>query len=156
MKYGGEYPVFLTFGAMKVTIERQDTAYHLRTTTEEGQHVYADASPDIGGHNLAVRPMQMLLGALGSCSLIDVIFLLNKQRQPLAHVAVDLDGERATTEPKVFTKIHLHYRCYGALDDKKVERACRLSMEKMCSVSMMLKAAVDISWSYEILAAESL
>jgi len=136
---------------MKVTVSRQDDAYHLQSKTEDGHVTFTDGSEAIGGHNLAMRPMQMVLSAMGSCSLIDVIFLLNKQRQPLRHVEVDLQAERAETEPRVFTKIHLVYRCYGELDPKKVERACRLSMEKMCSVSMMLKPTVEISWGFEVL-----
>ncbi len=135
---------------MKVTVSRQDDAFHLEALTTDGHTTYTDASVAIGGHNLAMRPMQMVLSALGSCSLIDVILLLQKQRQPLDHVSVDLDAERAETAPKVFTKIHLTYHCYGNLDETKVERACRLSMEKMCSVSLMLKGNVDINWSYEI------
>ncbi len=140
---------------MKVTIARQDDAYHLRTTTEDGQIIEADASPDIGGHNKAARPMQMVLAALGSCSLIDVIYLLNKQRQPLAHVEVEIDAQRREEVPQIFTSIHLTYNCYGDLDPKKVERACRLSMEKMCSVSMMLKPGVAITWSYEVYPAKA-
>ncbi|MEL6141744.1 MAG: OsmC family protein [Bacteroidota bacterium] len=135
---------------MKVTVSRQDHAYHLQSTTEDGHHTYTDASEKIGGHNLAMRPMQMVLSAMGSCTLIDVILLLQKQRQPLQHVEAELDAERAETEPRVFTKIHVTYHCYGELEDSKVERACRLSMEKMCSVSLMLKPSVDISWSYKI------
>lgn len=135
---------------MKINIAREDKAFHLRTTTEDGQVIFADGSPDIGGHNKAARPMQMLLSALGSCSLIDVIFLLNKQRQPLEHVEVDIDAERREEVPQIFTKIHLIYHCYGEVDPKKVERACRLSMEKMCSVSMMLKPGVEITWDYAV------
>lgn len=135
---------------MKVKISRIDDAYHLESRTEDGHVTHTDGSPAIGGHNQAMRPMQMVLSAMGSCSLIDVIFLLNKQRQPLEHVEVELNGERRDKEPRVFTKIHLTYHCYGDLDEKKVERACRLSMEKMCSVSLMLKQAVDITWSYQI------
>lgn len=141
----------LTFRRMKVTISRQDDAFHLRSETDNGHITYTDAGPSIGGKGQDMSPMQMVLCALGSCSLIDVIFLLNKQRQPLSDVKVDIDATRREEAPRVFTKIHLNYHCYGdELDAKKVERACRLSMEKMCSVSMMLKPGVDISWSYEI------
>lgn len=139
---------------MKVTVSRIDDAFHLESRTEDGHVTYTDAGPATGGHNLAMRPMQMVLSAMGSCSLIDVIFLLNKQRQPLKHVEVEMEGTRRDEDPKVFTKIHLNYRCYGPLDEKKVERACRLSMENMCSVSLMLKKAVEITWSYEVLEAE--
>lgn len=136
---------------MKITVSRQDDAYYLQSKTEDGHVTYTDAGPATGGHNLAMRPMQMVLSALGSCSLIDVIFLLNKQRQNLQDVQLEIEAERRDEEPRIFTKIHLHYHCYGEdLSDKKVERACRLSMEQMCSVSLMLKPGVEISWEYSV------
>jgi putative redox protein len=140
---------------MKVKIQRIDDAFYLESTNEDGLRVYMDGSPAVGGHNLAFRPMQMVLAALGSCSSIDVIYLLNKQRQPLEHLEVELEGQRAEGEvPAVFTDIHVKYILYGALPEKKVERACRLSMEKLCSVSKMLENSVNITWSYEIRAGQ--
>lgn len=136
---------------MKVTLERLDDAFHMQASNEDGLTVHSDGSPEIGGHNLAMRPMQMVLAALGSCSSIDVIHLLNKQRQPLRDIKIEVKAERVDTVPKVFKAIHVHYQLFGDLDDNKAERACRLSMEKLCSVSMMLKETVDITWSYEIL-----
>lgn len=136
---------------MKITLERLDDAYHMEARAEDGSITYTDGSPDIGGHNLAMRPMQMMLSSLGGCSSIDIIFLLKKQRQPLRDIKIELEAERAEKAPRVFTAIRVHYKLFGDLDDKKAERACRLSMEKMCSVSMMLKDSVDITWSYEVL-----
>lgn len=136
---------------MKVTIKRIDDDFHLESTNADGLTVHTDGSPAIGGHNLAFRPMQMVLAALGSCSSIDVIHLLRKQRQALVHLEVEVEGQRAEGEiPAVFTDIHLKYLLYGPLDEKKAERACRLSMEKLCSVSKMLEKSVNITWSYEI------
>ena len=138
---------------MKVELQRIDDDFLFETTNEDGLSVRTDGSPDIGGHNQAVRPMQMVLAAVASCSSIDVVLLLRKQRQDLRDIKVSVEGQRVDTEPKVFTEIHLHYQLTGDLEDKKVERACRLSMEKLCSVSLMLKAGgVNITWSYEILA----
>ncbi|MEM8583582.1 MAG: OsmC family protein [Bacteroidota bacterium] len=137
---------------MEVQLKRVDDAYRFEITTEDGFKLHTDTSEAIGGHDTAPRPMQMVLAAVASCSSIDIVYLLNKQRQPLDDIQVDVKAERAETDPKVFTKIHLHYRCYGQLDADKVERACRLSMEKMCSVSLMLKGSVDIEWSYEVVA----
>ncbi len=135
---------------MKVTLKRIDDAYHMEAANEEGLTVYSDGSPAIGGHNQAMRPMQMVLAALGSCSSIDVISLLNKQRQPLEHIELELTAQRADGVPAVFTDINVHYLLHGDLNEAKVERACRLSMEKLCSVSKMLEKAVNITWSYEI------
>lgn len=124
----------------------------MEAANETGQLTYLDGSPDIGGHNHGFRPMQLVLTALGGCSSIDVILLLNKQRQPLQHIEVEVEGDReADAIPAVFTAIRVHYKVYGDLDPKKVERACRLSIEKLCSVSIMLEKTVDISWTYEIL-----
>ncbi|MEM6397611.1 MAG: OsmC family protein [Bacteroidota bacterium] len=135
---------------MKVNLKRVDDAFRFETTTEDGFKLYTDASESIGGNNTAARPMQMVLAAVASCSSIDIVHLLNKQRQPLEDIQVDVTAQRADQDPRVFTHIHLHYRCYGHLDPTKVERACRLSMEKMCSVSLMLKGTVEIDWSYEV------
>jgi putative redox protein len=136
---------------MKVTLNRKDDAFLFETANEEGLTVTTDGSPDIGGGGAAMRPMQLVLAAVASCSSIDVVLLLKKQRQDLRDIRVTVEGQRVDTEPRVFTDIHLHYLLAGPQDEKKVERACRLSMEKLCSVSMMLKAGgVKISWSYEL------
>lgn len=137
---------------MKIKLERIDDAFHMRSTTEDGTFVDADGAPDIGGGNKAVRPMQMLLASLASCSTIDVILLMKKQRQQLDHIEVEVEGQRALGQvPAVFTDIHLHYKLYGQIDPKKAERACRLSMEELCSVSKMLEKAVNITWEFSVL-----
>jgi putative redox protein len=136
---------------MKVTLSRIDDAYQLEAVNETGQKAYTDGSAAIGGHEQAMRPMQLVLAALGSCSSIDVIHLLKKQRQPLRHIEVEVDGRRAEDQvPAVFTHIQVHYKLYGPLDPAKVERACRLSMEKLCSVSKMLEKSVEITWTYTV------
>ena len=141
---------------MKVNLRRIDDALHIEAENETGQLTYTDGSPAIGGHNLAFRPMQMVLAALGGCSSIDVILLLTKQRQGLQHIEIEVEGDRVENAvPAVFTAIRIHYKLYGELNPKKVERACRLSVEKMCSVSKMLEKSADISWTYEILPAAS-
>ncbi len=136
---------------MEVQLERIDDAFHMRSTNDTGNTVESDGSPKIGGHNKAMRPMQMVLAALGSCSSIDVIHLLNKQRQPLDDIKIKVTAQRAEDQvPAVFTDIQVHYHLFGELDEKKVERAVRMSMEKLCSVSKMLEKSVNITWTYEI------
>lgn len=99
-----------------------------------------------------MRPMEMLLASIASCSSIDVVFLLKKQRQEVKDIRVSVEGQRVDTDPRVFHSIHVSYTLVGDIDNKKAERACRLSMEKMCSVSMMLKAGgVAITWDYEVI-----
>jgi putative redox protein len=136
---------------MTVQLNRLDDAYLFETTNDEGLTVLTDASTDIGGHARGMRPMQLVLAAVASCSSIDIVLLLKKQRQELKDIRVRVSGDRRESEPRVFTHLRVHYILEGALDEKKVERACRLSMEKLCSVSMMLQAGgVTIDWTYEI------
>lgn len=117
-----------------------------------GHAVVMDGPPDAGGRNLGVRPMEMLLIGLGGCSNFDVVSILRKGRQPVESCEVFLNAERADEEPKVFTKIHLHFVVKGrGLKEAQVKRAVELSAEKYCSASIMLgRAGVDISHDYEI------
>ena len=117
-----------------------------------GHAVVMDGPPDAGGRNLGIRPMEMLLIGLGGCSNFDVVSILRKGRQPVESCEVFLDAERADEEPKVFTKIHLHFVVKGrGLKESQVKRAVELSAEKYCSASIMLgRAGVDISHDYEI------
>ncbi|WP_420460454.1 OsmC family protein [Neolewinella sp.] len=138
---------------MTVNLRRRDDAFLFETTNAEGLTVLADASPAIGGQGGGMRPMELVLASVASCSGIDIMLLLKKQRQEVRDLRVRVTGQRAETAPRVFTAIQVHYQFAGPQDAKKVERACRLSMEKLCSVSMMLKAGgVDISWTYELTA----
>lgn len=133
-------------------LRRLDKAYHMQATNEEGQTVETDGSPSIGGSNKGMRPMQLMLVGLGSCSSIDIIHLLTKQRQPLDDIQISIDSQRAEGEiPSLFTAIHVHYRLYGTLEEKKVERAVTLSMEKLCSVAKILEKTAKITWSWEII-----
>jgi len=137
---------------MTINLHRLDDAFHLQATNQDGLTVETDGSPAIGGHNAAMRPMQLVLSAVGSCSSIDIILLLKKQRQELKDIRIAVTGTRREEEPRIFTAIHLAYTLVGDIDEKKAERACRLSMEKMCSVSLMLKAGgVAVTWEYEVI-----
>lgn len=120
--------------------------------SDSGHGVVLDGSPDIGGRNIGVRPMEMVLMGLGGCTAIDVMVILGKQRQPVEDCWIELSAERAEVKaPKVFTRIHVHYVVKGGgLDPKQVERAVNLSAEKYCSVSAMLKSSVEISHDFEI------
>lgn len=136
---------------MRIELHRLDQDFHLQAVNEDGLTAETDGSPAIGGHNLALRPMQMLLAALGSCSAIDVIHLLRKQRQELQDLRVIVTGERdANVTPAPFTAIHVHYILYGEVAQHKAERAVNLSMEKLCSVKLMLDKAAAITWSWEV------
>jgi putative redox protein len=116
-----------------------------------GHAVVVDASPDVGGRNLGARPMELVLMGLGTCSAIDVLHILRKGRQAVTDCVVELDGERAEKDPKVFTRIQLHYVVTGrTLDAKQVERAIALSKEKYCSATAMLAKTAEIRVDFEI------
>lgn len=111
-----------------------------------GHSVVMDGAPDAGGRNLGFRPMEMLLLGLGGCSAFDVMLILKRGREAVTDCVVDIDAERATTDPKVFTKIVMHYTVTGqALDRKKVERAVQLSAEKYCSASAIIGKSAEIT-----------
>ena len=116
-----------------------------------GHSVAMDGSPEHGGRNLGPRPMEMILLGLGGCTAFDVVKILKKSRVDIADCIVEISAERADDTPAVFTKIHVHYIVTGKnLPDKQVKRAVDLSSEKYCSVSMMLKHSVELSYDYEV------
>ncbi|MBJ6125688.1 OsmC family protein [Microvirga splendida] len=114
-----------------------------------GHAVVMDGAPEYGGRNLGIRPMEMLLLGLGGCTAFDVVQILRKGREQVSDCEVDVTAERAETDPKVFTRIHLEYRVAGKdLAPAKVERAIQLSKEKYCSASIMLGAVAEITHSW--------
>ncbi|HEY5754853.1 MAG TPA: OsmC family protein [Steroidobacter sp.] len=116
-----------------------------------GHSVVMDGAPDAGGRNLGVRPMEMLLLGLGGCSAFDVMLILKRGREAVTDCVVDIDAERATSDPKVFTKIQMHYTVTGhALDLKKVERAVALSAEKYCSASAIMAKTAELTHTITI------
>ncbi len=136
---------------MKIEIRRLDQAFHLEARNESGNTIESDAAEDIGGNGKGMRPMQMLLSSLGSCSAIDVIHILNRQRQPLQDIRIILDGARdANNTPSLFTDIHVHFDVYGDLDPNKVGKAVALSMEKYCSVARILEKTARLTWGFAV------
>ena len=116
-----------------------------------GHRVTMDVAPEVGGRNLGLRPMEMVLLGLGGCTAIDVLHMLRKGRQSITDMRVELDAERADDVPKVFTIIHLHFVLTGAgLDPHKIERAINLSASKYCSASMMLNKTAEMTHDFEI------
>ncbi|MFT6148742.1 MAG: putative redox protein [Saprospiraceae bacterium] len=130
---------------MKIEINRLNNHLLMEAMNEDGQKVVMD------GESEAMRPMQMLLSALGGCSTIDVVLILKKQREPIEDIKVVINGDRYEDRvPKTFKHIHIHYIIKGKVNLDKAKRAVELSMEKYCSVSMMLKDAVEIEYSFEV------
>jgi putative redox protein len=116
-----------------------------------GHAMVMDGPPELGGRNLGVRPMEMLLLGMGGCMAIDVINILKKARQVVTGCEVELEAERADTDPKVFTHIQVHFIVTGkGVNENHLKRAIALSAEKYCSASIMLGRTAEITHSYEI------
>ena len=116
-----------------------------------GHAVVMDGPPEFGGRNLGIRPMEMLILGLGGCSSFDVILILKKARQQVEHCEVELEYERANENPKVYTRIHMHFIVSGRdLEPARVEKAISLSAEKYCSASIMLGKTAKITHDFEI------
>jgi putative redox protein len=119
-----------------------------------GHAVVMDGPPDSGGRNIGPRPMEMLLMGLGGCTAFDVVHILRKGRHAVSTCEVAIEAERAETEPKVFTKIHIHFKVAGSgLSEATVKRAIDLSAEKYCSASIMLGKTAAITHDFELVQA---
>lgn len=117
-----------------------------------GHAIVMDGPPDLGGKDLGVRPMEMLLLGMGGCTEVDVMMILNKSRQEVTSCEVELTATRADSVPKVFTQIHAHFIIKGKnLSEKHVKRAIELSADKYCSASIMLGKAAEITHDYELI-----
>ena len=136
----------------KIELSRVSGAFHLEAVNENGNSLHLDASPDIGGTNKGMRPMQLLLAAMGGCSSIDIISILKKQKQELKDIKITVTGEREKDiVPALYTEVHAHFKLYGNLDLDKVQKAVSLSVEKYCSVAKTLEATAKVTYSFEII-----
>ena len=123
--------------------------------SESGHAFVMDGAPEGGGRNLGPRPMETVLMGTGGCTAYDVVHILRKSRAPVTDCVVEIDAERAPEDPKVFTKIHLHFVVTGkGLKAQVVERAIALSAEKYCSASIMLGKTATITHDFEIVEAQ--
>jgi putative redox protein len=120
--------------------------------SDSGHAITMDGPPEIGGTNLGVRPMEMMLLGMAGCTMIDVVSTLEKMRENLVQCETKVSAERSDEHPKVFTNIHIHFIVKGeALNSKKVEKAITLSAEKYCSASIMLSKTASITHDFEII-----
>ena len=126
-------------------------------STGSGHLLTMDGAPaskpgDVGGHDLAPRPMEVLLAAAGGCTTFDIVMILKRGRQDVRGCTVKLSGERADTDPKVYTSIHMHYTVSGrGLTQAAVERAVQLSHDKYCSASIMLAKTATLTHTLEVI-----
>jgi putative redox protein len=135
-----------------VTITRTQPDYGFTATDADGQVIRMDTSPENGGQQFGVRPMQALLMALGGCSGIDVVSILQKQRQSLQLLEIQITGEREPDViPALWKTVHMRFRMGGALVPQKARHAVQLSVEKYCSVAETLRrAGCVITWEVDI------
>ena len=129
----------------------EDAGMSFVAETGSGHAVVMDGAPEAGGRNLGPRPMEMLLAGTGGCTAFDVVMILRKGRHQISGCEVTLKAERAETDPKVFTRIHFHYRVKGKnLRPEIVDRAILLSKEKYCSASIILGQTAEITHDFKI------
>jgi putative redox protein len=139
---------------MECTVRWSGDGMTFLAETGSNHLVAMDGAPEGGGRNLAPRPMEVLLAGTGGCTAYDVLLILKRSHQEVTACELKLAAERASTDPKVFTKIHMHFVVRGkSLKQALVENAIRLSHEKYCSASIMLGKTAEITTDYEIVEA---
>lgn len=135
---------------MKVEIKRVNKAVHFEGVSPTSPvKVHIDGSPDLGGEGLGARPMELVLMALASCSSLDLVLILKKQKQEIRNFAVTAEGTRRDAIPHTFTDIHMVFHLSGGVDPAKAEKAAELAVKKYCSVHDML-AAGGVNITYEL------
>ncbi|PWJ42311.1 OsmC family protein [Sediminitomix flava] len=142
---------------MEVTVDlnRLNEGIHFEGVSAEGHKVEIDGKPgsELGAGN-GMSPMQLVLAAVGGCSVFDVVGILKKQRQDVKDIKVSVTGDRdPNTAPSPYKSIHIAFKIYGEVDLKKAQKACELGVDKYCSVGEMLKSSVEITHSVEVLPA---
>jgi len=137
---------------IRIELDRVSGDFGFEAKDASGHIVRLDSSPESGGANFGVRPMQMLLMGLGGCSGIDIVSILNKQRQTVEAFHMTIDGEREKgKEPTLWEKVDIHFVLMGDIDPDKAKKACMLSMDKYCSVAATLREArAVITWQLTV------
>jgi putative redox protein len=139
---------------MECTVRWSGEGMSFLAETGSNHLVAMDGAPDGGGRNLAPRPMEMVLAGTGGCTAYDVVVILKKSGQDVTGCEVKLSAERAATDPKVFTRIHMHWTVRGrGLKRNLVEHAVRLSHEKYCSATAMLSKTAEVTRDFEVVEA---
>lgn len=139
------------FNTMQVELVRVDDAFHFEAMGTSGVTQHIDGATNIGGHNAGARPMEMLLMGLAGCTAIDIILILQKQKQVIDDFRMKVDGLRVKgATPSPFKKIHITYSLRGQIDPNKLQRAIDLSMDKYCSATAQLRPSAEITSSFEL------
>ncbi len=136
---------------MKVNLKRVDNDFHLEAIGASNVKVNIDAAEAVGGHGLGARPMELILMGLGSCSAIDIISILKKQKQVIEDFQIEIDASRREDEtPAIFNEILVTYIFKGDLDETKIQKAIDLSVTKYCSVSKILEKSAVLKFNYKL------
>ncbi|MGM0589498.1 MAG: OsmC family protein [Bacteroidota bacterium] len=141
---------------MKVHLRRVNEAVHFEATNDRGNTVQIDGAEAIGGQNNGMRPMELMLASVASCSALDLVEILKKQRQPLEDIQIEIEGERPGGKaPTPFTAFRINFTLTGEIDQAKAARAVELSVEKYCSAIESLDPKIDIRYKFTILTPET-
>lgn len=135
---------------MKINVERINEAFEMVGTNERGDKVNLDAATKIGGGDSAFRPMQLLLVGLASCSAIDILNILYKQKQEVQSFEIEVEADRTSEIPSIFENIRVMIKISGAISEIKLEKAIRLTITKYCSVYKILQPTTSLTYDYEL------
>ena len=132
---------------MKITLDRVNENFHFQLKNERGHIVNVDARPDFGGNDMGPSPMELVLMSVASCSGIDMISILKKQRQEITSFKAEVEGERVQVgEAKPFKNIYVTFFLEGTINEEKAQRAAQLSFEKYCSVAKTVEPTATIHY----------
>jgi putative redox protein len=140
------------FVMARIELKRVKGDFSFEAKDADGHIAQMDSSPETGGRNFGIRPMQMLLMGLGGCSGIDIVSILKKQRQTVEDFSMTINGEREKgKEPSLWETIHIVFQLKGDIDPDKAKKACELSMDKYCSVAASLRpGGTHITWEVKV------
>ena len=153
VRHQATWPTFAEINIMiHIEVSRVHGDYGFEARDANGHIAHMDTSPETGGDNFGIRPMQMLLMGLGGCSGIDIISILKKQRQTVESFRMLIDGEREPgKEPSLWAGVHIIFELKGDIDPEKANKACALSVDKYCSVAATLKGGgTNITWEVKV------
>ena len=135
---------------MRIHLKRKNQAFNFEAENESGLRLNTDGSPQIGGENLGFRPMELVLTGVASCSTIDLLLILKKQRQEVTDIEIIADAVRTEDDAKRFEKISLTYIVSGKVEETKLQKAIDLALTKYCSAVLSLNPDIEIKSEYKI------
>lgn len=142
---------------MNIEIRQVNDAVHFEARNKTDNVVHIDGAESVGGEGKGMRPMELMLLSVASCSAIDVVEILRKKRQPLKYLRISVNGERPESgTPRPYKSIHIHFTLFGDLEKSKVERAIKLTVEDYCSARATLSDNVKVTHGFEIKAEDQL